>query len=894
MVDFRIDVVVDPSRVPRGTRRVNRELTKVENKANAVRASLGRMFGVLAGGAVIAGAVRSLAQFEQAIATVGAVTGATGSELEKFSERAQQLGVTTRFTATQAADALVALSRAGFDTSESLEAVGDTLLLAQSGGASLAEATSIAAATLRGFGIEARNMARVADVLTKSANSANTTVVELGEGMKLVAPIARGLNVSLEQTSAALGVLSDAGLKGTLAGTGLRRVIAELESPSANTAKILQKFGITTDQVKVSTVGLSEALAVLHDAGVGAGTGLELFGQRGGPAFAVLSENIPRIDEMTVALGNAQGTAEQAAKVMDDNLNGSLLRLKSAFEGVILSVGTEGATGGLRSLIDQLTKGLQFLARNADKLILFVQNLALFLGPRYLLGAIKAITVAIAANPLGLLLTVIAAVAAAIPDLQGKITALVGTIGELATALLDGFDISVVLEQVASAIDTTVALFDGLLAAAGTVFDALKAQPEAAGEVMKKAFRDAIEFTLDFFLGFAQTVGNIIIGIGDDFVSLAANVGGAIGAISTGSLDAAQAYADNLESTLLRTGNRVATFSGQFQGNLKKLRDVEILPEVQLSNEAFVLGQNVSAEFQRAFSESQPSAKEALDKLMAPEAEMVAEAENRAAAIRAAGGGGPETVGQPAPAAVPEQPVLGAQAAEVLATLDATKTLTQQEALLNDVLAVRKDLLPEVNAEMGRMQIAALEASTSMEDGFTRAFLKISQEAQDFAAVAESAVNAFADHATDAITNFVETGQFSFKEFANALLKDITRIITRLLVMQAIQAAAGALSGGATTAGTVAAGARAEGGTVQPARSFLVGEEGPELFVPDRTGTIVPNSNTTAAPAQPMTVQVVNVQSEDDIPNAINDGGADDAIINAIARNKDRVNQVTQ
>ena len=716
-------------------------------------------------------------------------------------------------------------------------------------------------------------------------------MVELGEGMKLVAPIARGLNVSLEETSAALATLSDAGLKGTLAGTGLRRILAELESPTAATADILQRFGITTDQVRVSQVGLAKALTVLKDAGVGAGAGLEIFGQRGGPAFAVLSENIPKVEEMTKVLGNVDGVAQRTANAMDNNLNGALLRVKSAFEGVILSVGDAGATGGLRGLLESLASGLRFVAENADKLVSFVQNLALFMGPRYLLGAIKAITIAIAANPLGLLLTVIAAVAAAIPDLQNKITGLVGTIGDLAAALLDGFDVTTLLTNVASAIDRTVALLNGFGAAAGAVFDALSSQPEAAGEVIKKAFRDALEASLDFFLGFAQTVGNIILGIGEDFISLAANVGGAIGAISTGSLDAAQAYADNLESTLLRTANRVTTFNGQFASNLKKLNDVDILPVVELSKEAFVLGNQVSDEFERAFNESTPTAQEALDKLLGPKEDVLSEAERRAAEIAAASV--PPEVKK---AAVTEEPKLGLQAQELIRSLDATRQLTDQEATLNEVLKARRDLFPEINAELGRVQIAALEASTTLEDGFKRAFLKISQEAQDLASVAEGAVNAFADNATDALVNFAETGQFSFKEFASSLLKDITRIITRLLVLQAIQAAAGAVSGGATTAGTTAAGAYADGGTTQPGRSYLVGEEGPELFTPGRTGAVTPNPGTTAAAAQaaPPIIQVINVSSEDEIPNAIAGGGADEAIINAIARNKDRVNSVTR
>lgn len=195
---------------------------------------------------------------------------------------------------------------------------------------------------------------------------------------------------------------------------------------------------------------------------------------------------------------------------------------------------------------------------------------------------------------------------------------------------------------------------------------------------------------------------------------------------------------------------------------------------------------------------------------------------------------------------------------------------------------------------MEDLQLRSLEASNALEDGFTRAFIKIRREAEDLALVGEDVVNVFADNATDALIKFAETGQFAFKEFANAILQDLIRIIARLLIVQTISAFLGPAGGvGAGAAATIAQ-PRANGGPVQPNRSFVVGENGPELFVPDRPGNIVPNDQMRAAEPQPTTVQVVNVQSEEDIPNVINEGGADEAIINAMARNKDRVSQVLQ
>jgi hypothetical protein len=187
--------------------------------------------------------------------------------------------------------------------------------------------------------------------------------------MKFVAPIAAGLDVSLETTAAAMAKLSDSGLQASLAGTGLRRVLSELESPSQKTSQILSDLGLSTDAVRVSQVGLVSALTALRDAGLDTGQALEVFGDRGGPAFEVLSNNIPAIEELTKKLEASGGTAKRVSDIMDDNLNGALLRLRSAFEGLIIGAAdTQGGFTALEVVINGLASGINFLTDNLNGL----------------------------------------------------------------------------------------------------------------------------------------------------------------------------------------------------------------------------------------------------------------------------------------------------------------------------------------------------------------------------------------------------------------------------------------------------------------------------------------------------------------------------------------------
>jgi len=205
----------------------------------------------------------------------------------------------------------------------------------------------------------------------------------------------------------------------------------------------------------------------------------------------------------------------------------------------------------------------------------------------------------------------------------------------------------------------------------------------------------------------------------------------------------------------------------------------------------------------------------------------------------------------------------------------------------------------QMREEIRQLGPVGQKSATTLSDGFARAFDKMRDEANDLAAVGEKLVDTFANKATDAIVEFAETGKFSFKEFARSLLADIAKIIIRLLIVKALSAIAGAAGGGAaatvvSTAANVATAStdetnqgRQDGGTVQPGRSFVVGENGPEIFKPGQTGTIIPNAKDQQQAAPEVKVNITNITDPNEIAGVIDSGDADQNIVNAIARNKD-------
>ncbi|MBQ7262750.1 MAG: phage tail tape measure protein, partial [Synergistaceae bacterium] len=264
------------------------------------------------------------ASFEQAMARVEAVSfggrakGEQAAALAAMREQALALGSTTRFTAMEAAQSQENLARAGFKSNEIIAAMPGLLDMAAAEGMDLAAAADIASSTLRGLGLDAGEMGRIADVLAKTSAASNTNIAELGEGMKEVAPLAATLGVSLEETAALMGTMANAGIKGTKGGTALKAAFLRLsKEPKAAEAALL-KLGVASRDAQGRLRTLPSLMAALSEEMRGMGEA-----------------------EQLKHLGNIFGSvpAPAMAAVMGDTTQGAWTRLSSAWEGLMVTVG---------------------------------------------------------------------------------------------------------------------------------------------------------------------------------------------------------------------------------------------------------------------------------------------------------------------------------------------------------------------------------------------------------------------------------------------------------------------------------------------------------------------------------------------------------------------------
>lgn len=383
----RIDIVVSE----RGARTVTRNIRNIGTTAKKSQGSvqlLSRALGLLGGALVLTSAIRTMADFSQAMSTVKAISEATEEQFISLSEAAQNLGATTRFTATQAAEGMIFLARTGFTANEVLATITDTLKLAQAGALELGRAADIASNVLKGFGLEVEQMGRVVDVLAKTANSANTTVEQLGDAMSFAAPAAKAIGVEVELAAAAIGVLGDAAIPASRAGTGLRQIFIKLLDPTSKAKKAIEGMGISVDDVNIQARGLIPVLELLREKNIGLSEAAALVGVRQATALLILKDSVGKLKELNQENINAAGTANRVATVMDDNLNGALLRVRSAFESIILSLGQAGGEGSLRTILERIATLFRLIAANADILATALAALAAVITVKLVQGAL--------------------------------------------------------------------------------------------------------------------------------------------------------------------------------------------------------------------------------------------------------------------------------------------------------------------------------------------------------------------------------------------------------------------------------------------------------------------------------------------------------------------------
>ena len=331
-----IDTDLDSSGLESGLKKLGSITTKGLKAATVAITGTATAMGGIATAAVKVGS-----DFEAQMSRVQAISGATGEEFEKLRSQAIELGADTAFSATEAAQGMENLAAAGFTTSEIMDAMPGMLNLAAAAGEDLASSADIAASTLRGFGLEASDAAHVADVLAENANRTNSSVSETGEAMKYVAPLARAAGISLEETAAAIGIMANAGIQGSQAGTTLRGALSRLSKPTDVMTQAMDELGVSFYDSNGKMKSLTEQVGMMRKATEGMTNEqknnylVTLYGQEAlSGMLALMNEGEDALGDLTDAYEVCDGAAEKAAKTMQDNLKGAIEELSGSAESL--------------------------------------------------------------------------------------------------------------------------------------------------------------------------------------------------------------------------------------------------------------------------------------------------------------------------------------------------------------------------------------------------------------------------------------------------------------------------------------------------------------------------------------------------------------------------------
>lgn len=378
------------------------QAAKTAAGANLSSAWAGMQSAVVTAGMVAAplvGAVETAATFEAAMSKVQAITGITSKtdeRMQALTATARKLGETTQFSATQAAEAMSYLGMAGWNSQQIISGMPGLLSLAAASGTDLARAADIVSDDLTAFGLTANDASHMADVFAVTVTKTNTTVEMLGQTMKYAAPVAKAFGASMEETAAMAGLMANADIKSSQAGTTLRAGFLRLAGPPKKSRKAMEELGISMSDAMAQQ---EEARAALNELGIDmdsfSGTPAHkmvavlneirnktqnltgeqklatmqaIFGTEAATGWlSVLEAGPEAFEELVAQMENCDGAAEQMAKTMMDNAKGSWVQLKSAVEGLAISIGTiflPALTAGGKQLAEMAGNASQWVQQN--------------------------------------------------------------------------------------------------------------------------------------------------------------------------------------------------------------------------------------------------------------------------------------------------------------------------------------------------------------------------------------------------------------------------------------------------------------------------------------------------------------------------------------------------
>lgn len=312
-----------------------------------------------------AAAVKVTADFDTSMSKVAAVSGATGTELAQLRAKAREMGAQTKFSASEAADAMNYMAMAGWKTGDMLNGVEGIMSLAAASGEDLATTSDIVTDALTAFGKSAQDSGRLADIMAAASSNANTNVSMMGETFKYAAPVAGALGASMEDTAVAVGLMANAGIKASQAGTALRTGLTNLAKPTKQMKSYMDKYGVALVENNDGSINLRETMVSLRkrmsdmSESEQAAAASAIFGKNAMAGWlAIINGSDEDFNKLTKAVDESDGTAKRMAETMQDNLAGQITILKS-------QVGELGISFG-EQLIPYVRKAVEWVQNVVD------------------------------------------------------------------------------------------------------------------------------------------------------------------------------------------------------------------------------------------------------------------------------------------------------------------------------------------------------------------------------------------------------------------------------------------------------------------------------------------------------------------------------------------------
>lgn len=354
----------------------NQSTVASTESATSKMAGLMKKSAAVIGVASVAAAKKTIdvgKSFEAGMSEVQAISGASGKDLEKLSAKAKQMGATTKFSATESATALKYMAMAGWKTNQMVSGLSGVMNLAAASGEDLGTVSDIVTDSMTAFGLKAKDSGHFADVLAKASSSSNTNVAMMGETFKYVAPLAGSMKYSIEDTATAIGLMANAGIKGSQAGTELRSILTRLVKPPTDAAAALSALGISTTKADGSMKPMRQTMAELREKFSGLTDSQKsqyaaaIAGQEAmSGLLAIVNASDSDFNKLQKAIDNSSGAAKKQADIMNNNLQGALYDLGSAAEAVGIGI-YEDIKTPLTKAVGVGTKQLRTLSNKLKK-----------------------------------------------------------------------------------------------------------------------------------------------------------------------------------------------------------------------------------------------------------------------------------------------------------------------------------------------------------------------------------------------------------------------------------------------------------------------------------------------------------------------------------------------